>query len=65
MPSPQAVSQFSTRNDGTRSNSRVLAVTRVRLVARVLEEKLGFQHTGEWMDEEDGLEWVFVREKQL
>ncbi|HRJ44386.1 MAG: GNAT family N-acetyltransferase [Caldilineaceae bacterium] len=27
-----------------------------------LAEKLGFGRIGDWMDEEDGLEWVFARE---
>lgn len=42
----------------------VLSISPENAPSLKLAEKLGFTRIGEWMDEEDGLEWVFAREVQ-
>lgn len=42
----------------------VLSISPENTPSLKLAEKLGFHRIGEWMDEEDGLEWVFAREEQ-
>ncbi len=40
----------------------VLSISPENAASLALAQKLGFVRISEWMDEEDGLEWVFARE---